>query len=154
MIDTPQIVQTESQLMALLHLTVPRDEIKKAMGPGIGEVMAALAGQGIAPSGPWFTHHLKRPDTSFDFEICVPVATRFVPNERVRSGEWPAMNVVRTVYRGGYEGLGAAWGEFEGWIVTHGYRPAQDLWERYLVGPESGNDSSKWVTELNRPLAD
>jgi len=154
MIDTPQIVQTEAQPMAFLHLTVPRAEIQKAMGPGIGEVMAAVAAQGFAPAGPWFTHHLKRPDTEFDFEICVPVNKQFAPTGRVKAGEWPAMKVARAVYRGGYEGLGGAWGEFVAWIAENGYKTATDLWERYVVGPESGADSSKWRTELNRPLTD
>ena len=26
------------------------------------------------------------------------------------------------------------------------------LWERYLVGPESGPDAANWRTELNKPL--
>ena len=43
----------------------PREEIQLAMGPGIREVFAVLAAQGIAPAGPWFTHHRRRPtDTS------------------------------------------------------------------------------------------
>ncbi len=153
MIDTPQIVQTEAQPMASLHLTVPREKIQTAMGPGIREVMEAVAAQGLKPSGPWFTHHFKRPDTEFDFEICVPVDGTFVDGERVKAGEWPAMKVIRTVYHGGYEGLGAAWGEFVSWVDASGHTPAKDLWERYLVGPEAGPDSSKWVTEMNRPLA-
>jgi uncharacterized protein YdhG (YjbR/CyaY superfamily) len=39
---------------------VPRDEIHKVMGPGIDEVFSVLAAQGIAPVGPWFSHHLRR----------------------------------------------------------------------------------------------
>ena len=29
-------------------------------------------------------------------------------SDRVQPGEWPAMSVVRTIYHGGYEGLGGA----------------------------------------------
>ena len=152
MIDTPQITKTEVQLAAVIRLTVPRAEIRNVMGPGIGEVMAAVATQGMAPTGPWFTHHLKRPADVFDFEICVPVAAPIVPNGRVRPGEWPAMTVARTVYQGPYEGLAAAWGEFCAWIDASGRTPAVDLWERYLAGPESSPDPATWRTELNRPL--
>ena len=59
---------------------------------------------------------------------------------------------MRTTYRGGYEGLGPAWGELDAWIRTNGHQPAEDLWEVYAVGPESGPDSTQWRTELNRPL--
>ena len=62
------------------------------------------------------------------------------------------MRVARTVFHGPYEHLGEAWGEFMSWINANGHQPAEDLWECYLVGPESGLDSSQWRTELNRPL--
>ena len=154
MIDTPEIVQTEKCLMALIHVVCPRAEIRNVMGPGIGEVMSTVAAQGIAITGPWFTHHLKIEPANFDFEICVPVASTVKAAGRVRPGQWPAMKVARTMYRGPYEKLGDAWGEFEKWIAANGHKSAPDLWERYVKGPESGADSSLYCTELNRPLWD
>ncbi|MBC7820116.1 MAG: hypothetical protein IAG10_24805, partial [Planctomycetaceae bacterium] len=59
MLDTPQITQTAAQLTAIIRLTISREEIRNVMGPGIGELMAAIASQGIAVAGPWFSHHLK-----------------------------------------------------------------------------------------------
>jgi hypothetical protein len=52
MLDAPQITQTADQLTAFIRLTIPRKEIRNVMGPGIGELMAAVAAQGIAPAGP------------------------------------------------------------------------------------------------------
>ena len=152
MLDTPQITQTAAQLTAIIHLTVPRGEIRNVMGPGIGEVMAAVAAQGIAPAGPWFTHHLRMDPDTFDFEVGVPVTAPVVAVGRVKAGHWPAMKVARTVYHGAYEGLGAAWGEFMAWIAAEEHTPGPDLWECYVAGPESSPDPSTWRTELNRPL--
>ena len=154
MLDTPQITQIAAQLTAIIHLTVPREEIRNVMGPGIGEVMAAVAAQGIAPAGPWFTHHLRMDPDTFDFEVGVPVTAPVVAVGRVKAGQWPAMKVARTVYHGEYEGLGAAWGEFDAWIAAQGLTSGPDLWECYVAGPESGPDPSTWRTELNRPLTD
>jgi hypothetical protein len=56
MVDTPQITQTARQLTAVIRLTVAREEIRNVMGPGIGELMATVAAQGIGPAGLWFTH--------------------------------------------------------------------------------------------------
>ena len=151
-IDPPKVVQTKAQPTAALHLVVPREEIRSVMGPSIAEVLAALKSQGIAPTGPFFTHHHRPPNETFDFEICFPVASPISPSGRVKPSEWPAMEVARTIHHGPYEGLGAAWGEFHAWIAGNGLKPATDLWERYLVGPESGPDSSTWKTELNCPL--
>lgn len=152
MIETPQIVQTTSQATAVIRITVSWDEIKTVMGPTIREVYEAIAAQGIAPAGPWFTHHFRRPTDSFDMEVSVPVAKPIAAAGRVQPSEWPAMRVVQTVYHGGYEGLGEAWGEFMDWIEEQGLKTADDLWECYLVGPESGDDAAAYRTELNRPL--
>jgi effector-binding domain-containing protein len=152
MLDTPIVTQSVAQPTAVIHLTVPRSQIQQVMGPAIGEVMAAVAAQGIKPAGPVFTHHLRMPSDVFDFEVGVPVATPVVAVGRVRPGTLPAATVARAVYRGPYEGLGAAWGEFGAWLKAAGHQPAATLWESYAVGPEAGGDPSAWRTELNRPL--
>jgi hypothetical protein len=73
MLDTPQITQTAAQRTAVIHLTIPREEIRNVMGPGISELMATVAAQGIAPAGARFSHHLRMDPEVFDFEIGVPV---------------------------------------------------------------------------------
>jgi effector-binding domain-containing protein len=154
MLDEPTIVQTDAQKAAVIHLTIPRNRIQEVMGPGYNELMATLKEQGITPTGPWFSHHLRMDPAVFDFEIGVPVAADVRPTGRVKPGQLPATKVARTTYRGGYEGLGPAWGEFEAWLNKSGHHAAPDLWEVYAAGPETGPDSSNYRTELNRPLQD
>src|SRR3989304_6054390 len=140
MIDKPQIVQTVAQHPAIIHLTIPREEIRNVVGPGLGEVMAAVAAQGISPAGPWFTHHLRMDPDTFDFELSVPVTSPISPSGRVQAGQLPAATVARTIYHGPYEGLGSAWAEFDAWITAQGHASGPDLWECYLAGPESNSD--------------
>src|SRR5208337_1587042 len=121
MLDTPQIVRTAPQRTALIRITVARAEIRNVMGPGRSELMAAVAAQGIGAAGPWFSHHLRIDPQIFDFEIGVPVTAPVTAVGRVKPGHWPAITVARTVYHGSYEGLGAAWEEFDAWIVTNGH---------------------------------
>jgi effector-binding domain-containing protein len=153
MIDEPHITETAAQQTAVIHLTIPRVEIQNVMGPGIGELMATVTAQGVGPAGPWFTHHLRMDPETFDFEIGVPVTAAVVAAGRVKPGILPAATVARTVYHGPYEGLGAAWTEFDTWIRAEGHTTAPDLWECYVAGPESSPDPATWRTELNRPLA-
>lgn len=149
MIDTPHIAESNAQPVACIPLTVPRADIKNVMGPAITEVYDALAAQGVAPAGPWLTYHKQRPTDVFDFDACVPVAKPIAASGRVKSGELPAKTkVARTVYHGDYE----AWGELLKWVEANGYTPAQDLWERYVVGPEFSPEPTNWRTELNLPL--
>ena len=152
MFDQPQIVQTAAQPTAQIHLVVPREHMQQVMGPGITEVMAAVSAQGIEVTGPWFTHHRVMDEATFNFEICVPIASPVSPTGRVVAGTLPAAVTARTVYRGGYEGLGEAWADFDRWTTSQGHSPASDLWESYTTGPESSQDPADWCTQLNRPL--
>ena len=69
MLATPQIIQTTAQTAAIIHLTVPRNEMMKVFGPAVAELMAALAAQGVEPVGAVFAHHLKMSPDIFDFEL-------------------------------------------------------------------------------------
>lgn len=154
MLENPHITRSVAQATAFIRLTVPRADIQKVMGPGLAELMSAIAAQGIAPAGPWFTHHLKMAPNIFDFEISVPVIAPVTPTGRVQAGVLPAAKVARTIYRGSYEELGNAWGKFMAWIAGNGHTPADNLWECYVTGPADDPDPNSWRTELNQPLVD
>ncbi|WP_291270378.1 GyrI-like domain-containing protein [Geothrix sp.] len=152
MLEAPRILHIVAQSAAIIRFTIPRAEIQAVMGPGLAELMATVADQGLAPTGPFFSHHLRMDPERFDFELGVPIKGTVVPAGRVMPGHLPTATVARTTYQGGYEGLGSAWREFEVWIAAEGHTPAPDLWECYVAGPESGPDPATWRTELNRPL--
>ncbi|RPI85465.1 MAG: AraC family transcriptional regulator [Planctomycetaceae bacterium] len=152
MIDTPEIVQFAGQPAACIRVTIPRAEIQQAMGAAITELMTAVTAQGISPAGPIFSHHLQMDPAIFDFEVGVPVDRQVASVGRVTAGQLPAGIIARAIYRGSYDGLGSAWGEFDDWLRVAGYMPAPNLWESYVAGPESSSDPSNWRTELNRPL--
>lgn len=152
MLEQMQIVETEARLSAVIRLTIPRDEIRQVMGPAIAEVLETLAAQRIAPDGPVFTYHFRMDPALFDFEVGFPVTAAVTASGRVTPGRLPATTVARTTYRGPYEGLATAWGEFKAAIAAAGLQPAPALWECYTSGPESGADPARWCTELNQPL--
>ncbi|MES1980839.1 MAG: GyrI-like domain-containing protein [Pseudomonadota bacterium] len=152
MLEHPEVTKTEEKLTAVVHLTVARADIQTVMGPAIAEVMAIMLAQGIVPAGPLFSYHLKRPSDIFDFEVGFPVSGVIKPSGRVKPSKLPATKLVRAVYRGGYEGLGNAWGELFGWVKDEGLNARGSLWECYAVGPETDPDPAKWRTELNCPL--
>ena len=122
------------------------------MGPASQELMEALAAQGVEPAGPWFNHNLRMAPVIFDFRLSVPISISIQPTGRVESGILPAATVARTVYMGPYEGLPGAWEEFDQWTRTQDLEKRPDLWECYLLGPESNPDPASWRTELNQPL--
>jgi effector-binding domain-containing protein len=153
-IDTPQIVTTTALNTAKIYAKIPTSAIRQEMGKVLQELIQAVKDQGVEITGSWFTHHFRKPEEFFDFEVCVPVASEVKASGRMEPGVWPAMKVVRTIYRGGYEGLPAAWGEFMAWTESHGVKISEEIWERYLVNPGTESDASKWQTELNRPISE
>lgn len=152
MIETPNITETTSQMTAVIPVVIPRNEIRNVMGPGINELLGTVGKQGVNFAGPVFTRHRRLDPEVFDFEISVPVAASVQAEGRVQPSEWPAETVARTIYHGPYEGLGAAWEEFDNWIVAQGKIPGQSLYESYVAGPESSPDPATWRTELIRTL--
>lgn len=152
MLSTPQIVQTQVQQAAVIHLMIWRAEMMKKFGPAVAELMTELAAQGVTSVGAVFAHHLKMSPDIFDFELGVKVSVPVKAAGRVKPGQLPAAKVARTVYSGPYEGLPSAWGEFDTWMKANGQEQAENLWELYSVGPQSTPDPASWCTELNRPL--
>jgi effector-binding domain-containing protein len=116
MLSAPEVVNTDAVRVALIPLAIPRAEIRQVMGPGITELMSAVAAQGVGPAGAWLTHHHRMDPEVFAFDICVPVSAEVTPVGRVLPDELPAARVARAVYQGPYEGLGDAWGSLMAWI--------------------------------------
>ena len=152
MLETPHITQSAPQQAPIIHLTIPRDQIRSVMGPGTHEVIDTVVAQGIGPTGPVFSHHLSMQPDTFDFEIGVPVSRAVAPSGRVKPGELPGGKVARTVLHGAYDGLPEGWGQFMAWLDKEGLPKAPDLWEVYVQGPNVNPDPSTWRTELNQPL--
>lgn len=149
MIDAPTIVETEARPAAVIRFTIPKDEIHQVMGPAFAELYSTVISQGVGPAGPAFSRHFKWDSEEFDFEVGVPVSTTVTPAGRVAAGELPGGRVVRTVYHGGYEGLGAGWGEFMDLVGEMDVKTPGPFREVYTVGPESGLDEDGFRTELS-----
>lgn len=146
MIQTPEIIEVEAQVAAVIHLDIPRDQMQIEMPKAIKELMGLLSDQGQAPQGPMFAHHLKFSETHFDFEVGFPVTQTIRSVGRVRNGSLPAATVARTTYAGPYEGLFGAWDAFGKWLgeaeilKQHGLKRGDSIWEIYTLGPETSEN--------------
>jgi effector-binding domain-containing protein len=151
MIEAPQIVHTDDEIYAFIHLQIPRAEMHAVLPATLQELFAAVKAQEL-PIKPWFAHHLTLSDGDFDFEACLPVDDSFIATGRVQCGLWPAGTVARTTYRGDYPGLPAAWDEFNRWIKQAGHTYAGHIYERYVGNQGNTKDPADYRTELSWPL--
>jgi hypothetical protein len=95
MITTPQILRTEAQAAAVIRLTVPRSEMRKVFGPAVGELMAALAEQGVKPVGAVFAHHLKMSPDTFDFDADSDEVARLFRLQRAHDSDFNPRTIPR-----------------------------------------------------------
>ena len=153
MLDEVQIIRTTAVPAAVTKReTIRKEEIRTFMGPAMQAVLALVQAGAVTPAGKIFSHHYTTDPEHWDFEVGIPVRGAVSPSGRVVAGELPARTVARTVYHGGYEGLGAAWGEFHRRVAALGKATTGEFWEVYTKGPESGPDPKGWATELNLVL--
>jgi DNA-binding transcriptional MerR regulator len=77
----------------------------------------------------------------------------FIPRDGFEVVDLPAQQVAWTTHHGGFETIGRATETLGAWIVEHGRRRVGPLFNIYVVGPGRESDPSKWVTEVNVPIA-
>jgi effector-binding domain-containing protein len=131
------------------HVSIP------GIGRLFGEVFGYLGQRGIGPAGPpvgiFYDEEFGEQDQ--DVEIAVPVSESVTESERVKTHELPAVEKMACIiHEGSYETVGGAYGQLMAWVEANGYRIAGPCREVYLQGPESGDDSSTYVTEVQLPV--
>ena len=149
MISTPEVITTKELLTASIPLVIPGRDMPKYMDPAIQEIISVLTAQGMGPTGPMFSYHKRRPSETFDFEIGFPVAKAIKEEGRVVNSRLPAVQVVRSVYQGPYEGLAQAWPALQKWVRENGHGETGKFWECYLTNPDEVADPKDYRTELN-----
>jgi len=81
-------------------------------------------------------------------EVGVQVDGPFEASGRVVPSELPAGQVVSTVHRGGYDGLGAAHDAVHAWAAEHGHPLSRTRWEIYGDWHEDPTDMETEVIWL------
>jgi effector-binding domain-containing protein len=147
-----EIVDMADFDVAFIPVEVEASRIRDIMGPTLAELRAAVAAEGFAADGVWLTHHWRRPDQKFLFDLCVPTPRPIAATGHVRPGVISAQKIARCHYVGDYSGLPGAWAAFSSWVAAQGVKTRADFWEIYLVGPASGPTPQDWRTELVKPL--
>lgn len=116
------------------HLTT--GQIGTFIGAAFAEVIDALGGQGLHPTGPPFGRYQPTTEGEFDVEIGFPCSGVVQPSGRVEPSELPKGRAVRTLHVGSYGTVGAAYEAAIAWVTVQGNEVSGAPWESYLDGPE------------------
>ena len=126
-----------------------------------GKAFPTAFAQGLAPAGPAFALYTRMtdgPDVVVDVEIGFPLDGPLIeqlddePIEvdglRLEASVLPAADVAVTSHLGGFDGLGAAWGQLMGEIGAMGRAPGMPFWESYVTEPSPDMDPADLRTDL------
>ncbi len=137
---------------AVIRVDVPVDELPAAIGEALQQIAQAMAGAGVALSGPPFTryHAFGQPEVSA--EIGFPVMRPAPSVGRVEPVRLPGGRVASVVHKGPYETIDQTYDHLQRALDASGLHPTGPMWEVYWTDPQTEPDSSNWRTEILVPL--
>lgn len=115
-------------------------------------VAAAFARLGITPAGPPTAVYSHEVHQDFDVTVGFPVIAPPADAAELTVVTLPPGRAVVVEHVGPYETLPAAYAAMSAWFGAHGLTPPDTMWEQYLVGPGSG-DESRFRTRVVYPLS-
>ena len=124
------------------------------VGRLFSEIFVHLGQHGVKPAAPPFAIYYDQEyrDRDVDVEAVVPVASSVPKGDRVTARESPEAQVACTMHQGSYDTIGEAYTRLLSWIGANGYHIAGPCQEVYMRGPESVQDPSTYVTEVQVPV--
>jgi effector-binding domain-containing protein len=87
-----------------------------------------------------------------DVEVAAPVSGAIPEGDQAKERTLRGGEMACIVHEGSYETIGGTYGELMTWIEENGYRLTGAPREMYLKRPESGDDPSTFVTEIQVPV--
>jgi effector-binding domain-containing protein len=125
----------EAQPTAVIRAHVAVEGVPAFLGGAFGEVMAALAAQGLEVTGPPFARYAVGGE-GFDIEAGFPSSAPVSPAGRVEASELPGGPAIVVLHRGSYDDLAAAYRAGEQWQAENHWIATSAPWEAYLDGPD------------------
>jgi len=134
-----QIEDVEPQPIGAIKKHTTLNEFGDSIGAGFGELVGALAGQGMSASGaPLVVYHtIIDADTGGDIEICLPVDAAVTAVGDVYGRDLEGGTMATTVHNGPYQDIGSAYQALMAWIPEHGHEIAGPPREIYLNDPQT-----------------
>ncbi len=137
-----------------ISAVVDRGDALAWFSGALGELHAALAAQGIAPTG-----HPGGVYSSALFCDARGQCTVFIPCDadarcigRVSPLVVPGAEFATIVHAGPHSSIDLAYGALGAYVTRHALAVEGPLRERYLVGPNDTPDAAAWRTEIGWPI--
>lgn len=146
-------VELEPRTVIGVHDTVPMTALTDFFGKAYTMVDAELSQHGMKPTGPALAFYHGMPTDTIDIIAGFPIAEPITTTNGTIVKTLPGGPAITTIHTGTYDTLEQTYAELMKWLEEQELKTSDDMWEEYLVGPESELDATKWQTRIVFPLA-
>lgn len=151
-IPEPRQVECEPRHVVGLHDVVPMADLTSFFTLAFTAAAERLAAQGTPPAAPAVAHYRGPATERADVTAGFPVPDSVAAPRGLVVDTLPGGPAVEVVHRGRYETLGDSYAVLSTWVAEHGAEAATEMWEEYLVGPDSEQPPEAWETRIVQPL--
>ncbi|HEX5332679.1 MAG TPA: GyrI-like domain-containing protein [Cellulomonas sp.] len=148
---TIERAERDPQTILGVREVVPMTRFQEFFGRAFGVAAADLGRQGAAPAGPPVALYRGPVTTTVDVTAGFPVGQPVTPGPGVVTATLPGGPTVEAVHTGSYDSLPTTYAEVTAFIAEQGLTPEGEMWEEYLVGPDTEPDPSRWQTRVVFP---
>jgi DNA-binding transcriptional MerR regulator len=160
------VIDVAPQNLLTLSAEVPRSKYAEFFDGAFDTLLGTLQGNGAlnlvsGPVGATYPAVIDSDETEFvvafvpvsDAELTRSAVRKHLADvEAVQVEHWPGSKMASATFRGSYEDIGAVYRLLGTWAAENGALAEGRVREVYLVGPETGPDTSQYITELQWPL--
>ncbi|MEO6199834.1 MAG: GyrI-like domain-containing protein [Cryobacterium sp.] len=146
-------VELEPRTILGVHGVVPMTDMTDFFGRAFTTSAAELGTQGAHPAGPALAIYHGKPGETADVTAGFPASQPVTGTTDAVVVTLPGGPAIQTIHTGSYDDLGTTYGELRQWVAEQQLDMAEDVWEEYLTGPDSGAEPATWQTLIVWPLA-
>jgi effector-binding domain-containing protein len=146
-------VELQPQTMLGVRDVVKLTALSDFFGTAFDAAAAELARQRVRPAGPPIALYTGNPSDTVDVTAGYPVAAPVEAAPLLVVANLAGGPVVQTIHAGDYDTLADTYAQIIEWLTEQKLTPTSQVWEEYLVGPDSGADPSEWQTRIVFPVA-
>jgi effector-binding domain-containing protein len=148
--------ELENRTVLGVREVVKMSELTEFFARAFAAAAAELAKQGGHPAGPPVAIYYGQPTDTVTVTAGFPALGPMKPAD-ASSGlvlaELRGGPATTAIHIGPYDQLSVTYGKISAWMFEHQLKPTSEMWEEYLVGPDSVADPALWQTRIVFPVA-
>jgi effector-binding domain-containing protein len=155
-----KIEQAELDARTVLGVreVVKMTELTEFFARAFAAAATELAKQGNHPAGPPVAIYSGQPTDMVTVTAGFPAIRPANPAQPPDAtaglvlAELPGGPAVTAIHIGSYDQLSTSYSKISAWMMEHQVKPTNQMWEEYLVGPDTVSDPALWQTRIVFPI--